>query len=125
MNKTTVGASSLLVIFAVLSLTVFALLSVSTVQADQGLADRAAAAVLGYYEADCQAEEILAQLRAGDLPAGVTEENGVYSYECEISDTQCLAVQVKVEDSDYTILRWQTVQATEWQADDSLSVWMP
>ena len=42
------GGSSLLVVFAVLCLTVFALLSLSTVRADGRLGDAAADAVAGY-----------------------------------------------------------------------------
>ena len=119
----TVGASSLLVIFAVLCLTVFALLSVSTVQADRRLSDKAADAVTGYYAADCQAEEILARLRSGEIPEGVSEQAGVYSYACPISQTQTLTVSVTVEGPEYTILRWQAVSTARWQADDSLRVW--
>ena len=43
------GASALLVIFAVLCLTVLAMLSLSTVQADARLSDASAEAVAGYY----------------------------------------------------------------------------
>ena len=119
-----VGAVSLLTIFAVLCLTVFALLSLSTVQADQRLSDKSFAAVAGYYEADCAAEEILAQLRAGTIPAGVTAyDGGLYRYGCPISDTQTLVVEVAVEDADYTIIRWQARSTAEWVADDSLPVW--
>lgn len=66
------GGSSLLVAFAVLALTVFALLSLSTVRADVRLGDAAAAAVKGYYEADVQAQELLARLRNGETPVEVT-----------------------------------------------------
>ena len=119
-----VGAVSLLTIFAVLCLTVFALLSLSTVQADQRLSDKSFAAVAGYYEADCAAEEILAQLRAGTIPAGVTAyDGGLYRYGCPISDTQTLVVEVAVEDTDYTIIRWQARSTADWVADDSLPVW--
>ena len=119
-----VGAVSLLTIFAVLCLTVFALLSLSTVQADERLSDKSFAAVAGYYAADCAAEEILAQLRAGEIPAGVTSyEGGIYRYGCPISDTQTLVVEVAVEDTDYTIIRWQARSTAEWVADDSLPVW--
>ena len=55
-----VGGSSLLVIFAVLCLTVFALLGFSTVQADMRLSDESAEAVSEYYEAELQAETIFA-----------------------------------------------------------------
>ena len=123
MSPPAVGASSLLVIFAVLCLTVFALLSISTVQADERLGDHAAAAVTGYYRADCQAELILAQIRSGTIPEGVTEENGVYAYYCAISDTQALSVAVAVEESNYSILRWQAISTADWQADDRLPVW--
>ena len=59
------GGSSLLVVFAVLSLTVFALLSLSTVRADQRLGEASAKAVADYYAADLKAQEILADLREG------------------------------------------------------------
>ena len=51
-----VGGSSLLVIFAVLCLTVFALLTLSTAAADSRLSQDAADAVEAYYQADSQAE---------------------------------------------------------------------
>lgn len=118
-----VGAASLLTIFAVLCLVVFALLSVATVQADTRLGDRSEAAVVGYYQADAQAEQMLAQLRTGKIPDGVSLQDGVYCYSCPISNTQVLAVQVKIEDDDYEILRWQAVSTTQWQPDEELPVW--
>lgn len=119
-----IGGSSLLTMFAVLCLTVFAVLSIATVQANGRLGDRAADAVLRYYAADCRAEELLARLRSGELPEGVrTCGGGRYAYDCPISDTQTLAVEVALDGPDYTILRWQAVSTARWQADDSLSVW--
>ena len=118
-----VGGSSLLVIFAVLCLTVFALLGLSTAQAGARLSAASAAAVEGYYQADQQAEEILARLRAGELPEGVSVHGTEYQYECQISDTQTLVVAVQLQDGGYTVLRWQAVSTVEWEADDSLTVW--
>lgn len=120
-----VGGSSLLVIFAVLCLTIFALLGLGTVQADQRLSDASAEAVYGYYAADCQAEAILAQLRAGELPEGVTALSGdTYTYTCPISDTQVLEVEVRVTSADdYAVLRWQAVSDAQWQPDTGLEVW--
>lgn len=118
-----VGGSSLLVIFAVLCLTVFALLGLTTVQADGRLSDASAQAVQDYYGADCQAEIILARLRAGELPEGVHADGDTYSYACPISDTQTLQVEVWVEGTAYTVLRWQAVSTAAWQADESLDVW--
>ena len=92
-----IGGCSLLVIFAVLCLTVFALLGFSTVQANKRLADISAQAVSDYYRADSQAEEILARLRTGEIPDGVTEKNHIYSFRCIISPTQALLVEVQEE----------------------------
>lgn len=119
-----VGLSSLLVIFAVLCLTVFALLSVSAARAGEAISDGAADAVMGYYAADCAAEEMLSRLRAGERPENVKNEgNGVYSYTCSVSETQELKVKVALEGKDYKILCWQLVPSVQWKADDSLPVW--
>ena len=118
-----VGGSSLLVIFTVLCLTVFAVLSLSSVQAEGRLSKASGAAVQAYYKADCEAEEILAQLRAGIVPEGVTAEGNRYLYECVVSDTQTLVVEVEVTEANYRILRWQTESGGQWLAEDELNVW--
>ena len=118
-----VGGSSLLVIFAVLCLTVFAMLSLSTVQADSRLSDASAEAVCDYYEADCRAEEILAQLRGGQIPEGISVEDDVYSYTCPISQTQELQVEVRFEGEIWEVLRWQAVSTAQWKDDETLSLW--
>lgn len=122
-----VGGSSLLVIFAVLCLVIFALLSLSTVSADVRLAEKSRDFVTEYYAADGKAEEILAQLRSGKMPEGVsakeTEGGPLCRYQCEISSTQALSVEVLVTDSDYEIHRWQVVSTEKFEPDDSISVW--
>lgn len=117
------GGSSLLVIFAVLCLTIFALLGLSTVQADSRLSDAAAAAVSNYYAADSRAEAIFAQLRSGETVEGVTVSGSYYFYECPISDTQTLQVQLLEQDGTWSIECWQAVSTAQWEADDALSIW--
>ena len=129
------GGSSLLVVFAVLALTVFALLSLSTVRADVRLGDAAAKAVSGYYEADCKAQEILARLRNGEKVPGEVElalfiaervDSGetYYKYAVPISDTQELQVELsRSPDGTWTVLRWQSVPTGDWTYDDSLGLW--
>ena len=118
------GGSSLLTVFAVLCLTVFALLSLSTVRADLRLAQHSRQAVRDYYAADARAQEILARLRFGEKPDGVTVEGTVCSWTVPISDTQELWVEADVRSTDdYTILRWQAVSTGEWDFDDSLDLW--
>lgn len=131
-----VGGISLLVVFAVLCLTVFALLALTTVQADTRLADASAKAVTDYYAADCKAQEILALLRGNEkLPQDVEFEvaGATVSYTVPISTTQELQVEVMLDwmlldmepDSHcgYTILRWQAVPTGEWESNDSIDVW--
>jgi len=122
-TPTAVGGSSLLVIFAVLCLTVFALLSLSAVQADGRLTEIRADAVRAYYEAEEEAERILASLRNGIVPDGVTVTEAGYQYSCEITDTQKLMVTVVVDGTDDTVLQWQMVSTADWQEDDNLNVW--
>lgn len=117
------GGISLLSAFAILCLTIFALLSLSTVQADQRLADASAQAVVDYYAADCQAQQILAQLRQGQKPEGVEAEGSLYRYIVPISETQQLSVAVEVTGSSYTVLQWQSGPAGQWEADTSLNLW--
>lgn len=123
-----VGGISLLVVFAVLCLTVFALLALTTVQADVRLADASAQAVEDYYAADCRAQELLARVRNGETPENVELErvDGVTSvrYACPISDGQELQVEARINwDGSYSILRWQAVATREWESDESLDLW--
>ena len=111
-----VGISSLLVIVSVLCLTVFVLLSISTVRAHQNLSDRSIENVLDYYQAEFEAEEKLARLRADGT-------SGIYSYQCEISDSQQLEVEVKIDGLEYQRLRWQAVSTVDWKSEEYLPVW--
>ena len=108
-----VGGSSLLVIFAVLCLTVFTLLTLSTAQADSRLSASSVQAVSDYYAADLQAETILAQLRQGNIPSNVQADGNIYSYSCTISATQNLMIELKKEKESWIVLRWQAVSSTE------------
>lgn len=118
-----VGGSSLLVIFAVLCLTVFALLSLSTVQAYGRLADASAKAVTDYYAADVQAEVIFARLRSGERPEEVTQSGDRYFYTCSVSDTQELQVELLREEGGWRVLRWQAVSIGATGTAQNLPVW--
>lgn len=118
-----VGLSSLLVIFVALCLAVFAQLAMSTAKADDKLSEQNHQAVMDYYQAEREADAIVAQIRSGMIPEGVTCEDGVYSFRCVISETRALEVEVRLEEDTHTILRWQVVSTTDWQADENLPVW--
>ena len=111
----TIGGTSLLVMFAVLCLTVFALLTLGTVQADRRLSNASLKASVDYYAADVRAETVFAQIRQGDVPECVTVENGTYAYSCPISDRQVLMVQLRKEGTSWKVLQWQAVSIVEWE----------
>ena len=117
------GASSMLVIFAVLCLTVFALLSVSTAEAYRRLSDASLKAVTDYYKADSEAELIFARLRSGEDVAEVKKSGDRYAYSCVISQTQTLEVELLKQDGSWLVCRWQAVPVESHEYDDSLSVW--
>ena len=114
------GGVSLLVVFAVLCLTVFALLGLATVQADLRLADASARSVKAYYEADCRAQELLARLKNGEFPEDVYLDGEHYVFDVPITEGQKLSVELA---RDFTVLRWQAVSAREWESDETLDIW--
>ena len=110
MNKLLILIPSLLcslMIFAVLCLTVFAVLSLSTAKAGDRLSLGTQKAVQAYYSADNQAEQILAALRRGEHPEEVREMDGTCYYSCPINERLSLFVSVAVEGDSYSVLRWQ------------------
>lgn len=119
------GGISLLVAFAVLCLTIFALLALTTVRAQSRLTDASVQSVKSYYNADCEALRILALLGRGELPEGVVENDGIYFYTCPISEVQVLEVEARIGEDGIDILRWQTVPEGQ-EAEDgevNLNLW--
>lgn len=117
------GGSSLLVIFAVLCLTLFALLGLSSAQASERMNTAAVESVTAYYAADLEAERTLALLRQGSVPENVQKNGNIYSWSCPVNERQELKIEVRIEGSEYEVLRWQLVSTTQWVADDKLNVW--
>ena len=113
-----IGGSSLLAIFALLTLCIFTLLSLSTVLAEKRLSEAAADSAVRYYAADLQAEETLAKLRAGEIAADTH-----YQTSFPISQHQYLFVEFEKTEGQWQILRWQTVAEAPAITTDPLPVW--
>ena len=114
------GGSSLLVIFAVLCLTIFALMSLSTIRAEERLVNASEHAVVSYYEADLKAEEIFAELRSGAVPESVVKTGNVYEYECPVTESQKLSVRLVNDKDEWLIEKWQCESTADWQPDDTM-----
>ena len=119
---TAMGLSALMVIFAVVAMAVFAALSVSTAMAQRRLGEKTREPIAQYYEADSQAHEILARLRAGEMPPGVSQDGDIYTYRCAIGENRYLAAQVQLTEEGYRVLSWQVCTDT-WQTEEQLPVW--
>ena len=118
------GAATMLVVFAVVCLALFTALSLHETAEDSRRSKQFSENAVRYYEANREAEEILALLRQGTVPHGVAvTEEGRYTYDCPISDTQSLRVEVSVEGDAWTVHRWQQISTAEWEADSRLPVW--
>lgn len=117
-----IGGSSLLVIFAVLCLVIFSLLSLNTVLAEKRLSEAYAQTAQDWYAADLKAQEIFARLRAGEPVPGVEQTGAEYHYSVPISQHQTLLVSLKETDHGWEVLSWQTIAHPEDGAA-SLPVW--
>jgi len=129
-----IGIVSLIMIFAVLYLTIFAILTLVTANNDYELAQNFAQSVDDYYQADRNATNILTsvlhtakkgQKISGSIN-GVTVEataSNIISYDCPIGDRQILSVMVALNDQSYRIIKWQTAYIGDWAIDDKIVVW--
>lgn len=142
------GLPSLLVIFIVLCLVTFAVLSYVSALRDHADARRSSDRLQTWYAADLSARSRLAEineelldalgtLAAPDREAFVEEcrrrfpemdAGGTLSFSAPFGDSQLLQVEITAalpspeEDLCYRIDRWQVVTTAEWNADDSLPV---
>ncbi len=122
-----IGTSSIMMLFAVLCLTVFAVLSLVSARSQSALAKKSADAVSAYYAADTRAADIFDGLRAGDVPEDVTvseyPDGTYYRYEVPVDENQVLAVVVCQAGETFEILSWKVSAAAEWNADEQINVW--
>jgi len=130
-----IGSASIVLVFAVLCLTVFTLITFVVSANDKALVDAEARLVTGYYEADSLAEQVLAVVLSSDeIPDtiyGVDIESvwdfeygaETVSYFCPISDIKSLYVHVAIYYDTFDVISWRMWDIDEWEFDDSLNVW--
>jgi len=132
-----IGTSSLILIFIVLCLVTFGLLSLSNAKSDWNLAAKNKDAVAAYYEADAKGVEFVAMVdgivrETGGQPDRLKaalndyyrEESGVIATEIPMDFGQVLCVELQyAENLDYEILTWKVYNQDEYEIDDSLPVW--
>jgi len=135
-----IGLASIVVIFVVIALTVFAALSVSTARQEKNLAGKYADSITAYWTADAEcaelanafgavwadvADEAAVEKLAADSGAEVIREGGdlLVSYEKPISDVSSLCVTLRLGEN-FSIEEWRMVSTDEdWTPDNTLPVW--
>lgn len=135
-----IGISSIIVMFAVIVMSIFAVLSLSTANEEKELAEKYAASVRNLWAADrdCAhianelgalhesgADEAELEAKAMEYGAEVEKEGGelIISYSRAISDISDLNVSLRIG-AEFTVARWQmTTTEDDWQPDYSIRVW--
>ena len=126
-----VGASSILLILVVLSLTMFAVLSLVQARSDAALTDRTALGVNAFYDADARAQQVLAliddALKDGRTPAaveGVTvQDDGAYAFSVGSLDGHSLNVRVDVSSGACKVTSYRYENAAEWTGESAGTLW--
>jgi uncharacterized membrane protein len=135
-----IGSASIVMIFAVLCLTIFAVLSFQTASHEQRLAQKTADAARAYDRADSIAEEtygricallfeaenqerMIAELDAMQIQQIRTQDGTYLRYCVPIDDVQALEVQLWWTARELSVVTWRAIAATEWEYDESWQVW--
>ena len=133
-----IGSSSLLIIFLILSLITFAILSLSGAKSDYSFSQRLANHKTAYYEASNRAERILGQideaLAANETLDGqqlegiaIQAQEGIITFSVPMEENQALLVELEVNDytkdeTYYTIKTWQIISTKSWESDQSIQL---
>lgn len=141
----TIGSASLILIFIVLCLGTFGLLSLSSAKNDLDLAERNGRSVSSYYRADAEGEAFLAKVDAL-LQEGLKknpENPEPYIQEALgsawLSEEQCAAAEIAMEEGqalsirlrlswekgegEISILQWKVYNQVEYEIDQDMPVW--
>ena len=130
-----VGSASIVLMFAVLCLTIFSLITLVVANNERSIVNAKVGLVTGYYEADALAEQILVDLiKADTLPSSLhgveihtrwNEELGVDTtyFNCPVSAIKALHVSLVIRDDSFDILSWRMQDTDIWTFDDSINVW--
>jgi hypothetical protein len=116
-----VGSATVVLMFTVLCMAVFALISHTAAQNEMALARAEERLVRGYYEADALAVRVAEELAAN--PGDPRIADGFAEYTCAISERKELYVKLKLRGGSYDILAWHMRDTAEWQPDGGLPVW--
>lgn len=128
MKQVPIKLGPLALLLAVISicLTTLAILTFSTAQADQRLADRFADTVSARYQLDAKGQEFLSELSRDvhDRGTSATEDfiskDGGYVHEIT-QDVDTLTIRFEIADGEVSVLQYRFARA--WEEDPGLNFW--
>ncbi|MCL2168456.1 MAG: hypothetical protein FWB74_00355 [Defluviitaleaceae bacterium] len=135
MNRGGIGAASIILVFVVLCLVIFAVVALRPALTDRELVEQEVELVQGFFAADALAERIVAELIHMDYaPAellGIEITSywdwdlflEIASFGVPINETQILHVEIGLDFGHYQIFQWRMVSLREWEAYDGIDVW--
>lgn len=126
-----VGASSILLILVVLSLTLFGVLSLVQARSDAALTERTALSVSAFYDADARAQQVLAfiddALQSGEQPTAVEgvsqQDENTYAFSIGSFDGHSLNVRVDVSAGTCRVTSYRYESAAEWTGESTGTLW--
>ena len=131
-RKANIGSSSLILIFIVLCLVTFSVLSLGNAKREDALSQRSADSVQEYYRADAEGEKFLqladqALLKGekGTLAPYLQSDTGNYCTGVAMSAGQALRVELALdwEKKTYEIQSWKVYHQEDYEIDQSVPVW--
>ena len=126
-----VGASSILLILVVVSLTLFASLALIQARADAALTEKTADSMTAYYDADARAQEKLSALddalqqgKAAESVEGITKQaDGYYAFSIEADDGHTLSVVIDLASGRCNVRSYRYINAQDWAEQDAGTLW--
>jgi len=135
MNSGGIGSASIVLVFAVLCLTIFSVISLVPALTSQRLIEAEMQLVQDFYNADTLAEQILAEILAADFvpDSALGVDISAYwdwdllaevvSFYYMVTETRMLHVELILDYNAYQITSWRMYDLAEWEAYDRLNVW--
>ncbi|MDR1548484.1 MAG: short-chain dehydrogenase [Hungatella sp.] len=144
--KANIGSPSLILIFIVMCLITFGMLSLSTAKSEWNLAERNASAVTEYYRADGEGEVFYqmvkkkaAEIREKSLDPQECKEflawefsdayepdKGTITVNIPMERSQALYIELVLDpegQEDIRISKWKVIQTEDYEIDHSMPVW--
>ena len=131
-RKANIGSSSLILIFIVLCLVTFSVLSLGNAKREDALSSRSSDSVREYYRADAAGEAFLqladqALLRSDkdSLMPYLQSASGTYCTDVPMNAGQALRVELALdwEQKTYQVLSWKVYHQEDYEIDQSIPVW--